>query len=90
MWKDRLELFLDAQDIPEVIEDFIADDATAAKRLAWRKADKKAKYYIASAVPDAFYSIVEGWSTARMMMDALENHFATNTYEKRVVAYENV
>lgn len=84
IWRDRLELYLDAHDILGVIVEDLADDATTTQRNAWKKADKKAQFYIASAVPDAFYSIVEGnCRTAKMMMDALEGHFSIKSVSQQ-------
>lgn len=88
IWRDRLELYLDAHDILGVVVEELADEATTAQRNTWKKNDKKAKFYIASAVPDAFYSIIEGKRTAKAMMVALEGHFSvksvsTQTHLKR-------
>lgn len=83
IWRDRLELFLDAQDLLGVVIEELSEEATTAQKNAWKKADKKAKYYIASAVPDAFYNVVEGKNTAKDMMDALENHFAVKSVSQQ-------
>lgn len=83
IWRDRLELYLDAHDILGVVVEDLAVEATTAQRNAWKKADKKAKFYIASAVPDAFYSIVEGKHSAKQMMEALEGHFTVKSVSQQ-------
>lgn len=85
IWKNRLELYLDSQDLLEVIEVENTSELSfnAGQLLAYRKMNKKAKYIIASVVPDCYYGIIEGKATAKQMMNALVAHFTVRSVTKQ-------
>lgn len=73
IWKNRMSLYL------EVVEGNPSANFSETQNLIWISCDKKAKYIIASVVPDCYYAIIDGKQTAKQMMEALTNHFTVKS-----------
>lgn len=75
IWRKRVELILDANEMLFVLEDGLHHQLSAESQLAWRKLDKKAKVVISNGIPDEFFGVIEDKKTAKDMMDALFKYF---------------
>lgn len=79
VWRNRLKLYLDSLELLDVVEGEASASATAEQIAARLKMDKKAKHIIANVVPDQFYSVIDGKTTAKGMMEGLVSHFTAKS-----------
>lgn len=84
IWRHRLNLYLDSQDLLLVVQGEADDGLNTTQRRAWNVLEKKAKYLISSLVPDCFYGIIEEQTTAKGMVDALDAHFNVKSISNQI------
>lgn len=79
VWRQRLEVWLDSQDVLMVAKEELPSNVTATQRTAWNKLERKAKHLIMSVVPDEYFSLIEGKHSAKEMLDSLVIHFSVRS-----------